>query len=36
MKSIKRRSQRDYILAFKLLLVNQVEKGDLSYEQARA
>ena len=28
----KRRSQRDYTLAFKLSVVDQVEKGELSYK----
>ncbi len=35
MKSTERRSQRDYTLAFKLSVVNQVEKGDLTYKQAQ-
>jgi len=35
MKSIERRSQRDYTLAFKLSVVNQVEKGDMTYKQAQ-
>lgn len=30
-----RRSQRDYSLAFKIELVSQVEKGELSYKQAQ-
>lgn len=30
-----RRSQRDYSLAFKLQVVNEVEKGELSYKQAQ-
>lgn len=29
-----RRSQRDYTLGFKLSVVDQVEKGDLTYKQA--
>ena len=32
---IKRRSQRDYSLAFKLQVVSEVEKGELSYKQAQ-
>ncbi len=32
----KRRSQRDYTLAFKLAVVDQVEKGGLSYKEAQA
>ena len=35
MKSTERRSQRDYTLAFKLSVVNQVEKGDMTYKQAQ-
>lgn len=31
----KRRSQRDYSLAFKLQVVSEVEKGELSYKQAQ-
>ena len=30
-----RRSQRDYTLAFKLAVVEQVEKGELTYKQAQ-
>lgn len=30
-----KRSQRDYTMAFKLLVVSQVEKGDFSYKQAQ-
>ena len=29
-----KRTQRDYTLAFKLAVVDQVEKGDLTYKQA--
>lgn len=35
MKSTERRSQRDYTLAFKLSVVDQVEKGDMTYKQAQ-
>ena len=35
MDTIKRRSQRDYTLAFKLTVVDQVEKGELSYKEAQ-
>ena len=35
MKSRERRSQRDYTLAFKLSVVDQVEKGEMSYKQAQ-
>jgi len=31
----KRRSQRDYGLAFKLQVVSEVEKGELTYKQAQ-
>ena len=31
----KRRSQRDYSLAFKLQVILEVEKGELSYKQAQ-
>ncbi|CRM26851.1 hypothetical protein [Pseudomonas sp. 37 R 15] len=34
MESAKRRSQRDYTLTFKLSVVDQVEKGELSYKEA--
>lgn len=33
--SRKRRSQRDYTLGFKLSVVAQVEKGELTYKQAQ-
>lgn len=36
MESGIKRSQRDYTLAFKLSVVEQVEKGELSYKQAQA
>jgi len=32
----KKRTQRDYTLAFKLSVVDQVEKGELSYKEAQA
>lgn len=35
MKSEVKRTQRDYSLAFKLALVDQVEKGEMSYKQAQ-
>jgi transposase-like protein len=35
MKSTERRSQRDYTLAFKLSVVTQVEKSDMTYKQAQ-
>ena len=31
-----RRSQRDYTLTFKLAVVDQVEKGEMSYKEAQA
>jgi transposase-like protein len=30
-----KRTQRDYTLAFKLAVVDQVEKGEMSYKQAQ-
>ena len=30
-----RRSQRDYSMAFKMMVVSQVEKGEMTYKQAR-
>ncbi|NMG73944.1 helix-turn-helix domain-containing protein, partial [Aromatoleum diolicum] len=30
-----KRTQRDYTLAFKLAVVEQVEKGELTYKQAQ-
>ncbi len=36
MKSTERKSQRDYTLAFKLSVVDQVEKGEMTYKQAQA
>ena len=35
MKSNSRRTQRDYSLAFKLEVVDQVEKGEFTYKQAQ-
>lgn len=35
MEAGKKRTQRDYTLAFKLSVVEQVEKGELSYKQAQ-
>jgi len=34
-RSPRKRTQRDYSLAFKLAVVDQVEKGQLSYKQAQ-
>ena len=31
----KKRTQRDYTLAFKLAVVDQIEKGELTYKQAQ-
>ncbi|WP_155971250.1 IS3 family transposase [Xenorhabdus nematophila] len=35
MKSENKRTQRDYSLAFKLAVVDQVEKGEMTYKQAQ-
>ncbi len=35
MDAAKRRSQRDYTMTFKLSVVDQVEKGELSYREAQ-
>ena len=35
MKTTSRRTQRDYSLAFKLAVVSQVEKGEMTYKQAQ-
>jgi transposase len=35
MEAGERRSQRDYTLAFKLSVVDQVEKGEMTYKQAQ-
>lgn len=35
MKSTSKRTQRDYSLAFKLAVVDQVEKGEMTYRQAQ-
>lgn len=35
MNSIVKRSQRDYSLAFKLSVVDQIERGELTYRQAQ-
>ncbi|MHA6844183.1 IS3 family transposase, partial [Ralstonia syzygii] len=35
MEAAKKRTQRDYSLAFKLSVVEQVERGELSYKQAQ-
>lgn len=36
MQSRTKRTQRDYTMAFKLAVVDQVEKGQLTYKQAQA
>jgi len=36
LESEKKRTQRDYTLAFKLSVVDQVEKGELTYIEAQA
>ena len=35
MQSTSKRTQRDYSLSFKLSIVDQVEKGELTYKQAQ-
>ena len=35
MKPTTKRTQRDYSLAFKLAVVDQIEKGELTYKQAQ-
>ena len=35
MQSTSKRTQRDYSLAFKLAVVEQVEKGEMTYKQAQ-
>lgn len=35
MKSTTKRTQRDYSFAFKLAVVDQVEKGEMTYKQAQ-
>lgn len=34
-KSIKKRTQRDYNMGFKLAVISQVEKGEMTYKQAQ-
>ena len=34
-KANKKRSQRDYNLGFKLAVITQVEKGEMTYKQAQ-
>ncbi len=34
-KEVEKRSQRDYNLGFKLAVVSQVEKGEMTYKQAQ-
>ena len=36
MTTITKRTQRDYSLAFKLAVVDQVEKGEMTYKQAQS
>lgn len=36
MNTTSKRTQRDYSLAFKLAVVDQVEKGELTYKQAQS
>jgi transposase len=35
MESVIKRTQRDYTLAFKLSVVDQIEKGELTYKEAQ-
>ncbi|BBL87363.1 hypothetical protein VroAM7_00160 [Vibrio rotiferianus] len=35
-KTVAKRSQRDYTMGFKLAVVAQVEKGEMTYKQAQA
>ena len=35
MNSVTKRTQYDYSLAFKLAVVDQVEKGEMTYKQAQ-
>lgn len=35
MEAVEKRTQQDYSLAFKLAVVEQVEKGELTYKQAQ-
>lgn len=35
LKKVKKRTQRDYSMAFKLAVISQVEKGDMTYKQAQ-
>ena len=35
LKQEKKRTQRDYSMAFKLSVITQVEKGDMTYKQAQ-
>jgi transposase-like protein len=35
MNTVIKRTQRDYSLAFKLTLVDQIEKGEMTYKQAQ-
>ena len=35
MNPVNKRTQRDYSLAFKLALVDQIEKGEMTYKQAQ-
>ncbi len=34
-KTAQKRTQRDYPLGFKLSLISQVEKGEMTYKQAQ-
>ena len=34
-RRVRRRTQRDYTMAFKLAVISQVEKGEMTYKQAQ-
>ena len=34
-RPVKKRTQRDYTMAFKIAIISQVEKGDLTYKQVQ-
>lgn len=34
-RRVKKRTQRDYTMAFKLVVISQVEKGETTYKQAQ-
>ncbi len=34
-RQVRKRTQRDYTMAFKLMVISQVEKGEMTYKQAQ-